>query len=213
MRSTKDLQRITPLIWQELLALKIPFIRCGMFIMDETNEMVNAFLSSADGRLLAQLSLPFGFHKLLIEALEQWKQQKMYLTHWSKQEFLEFMKSAMAEGQIISAEKYQDASAPPESLYLHFVSFEQGMLYVGNTESLNEEALDSIQVLANSFSVAYARYEDFKQLEDTLMELKITQTQLIQSEKMASLGELTAGIAHEIQNPLNFVNNFSEVSK
>ncbi|MBK7678688.1 MAG: GHKL domain-containing protein [Chitinophagaceae bacterium] len=50
-------------------------------------------------------------------------------------------------------------------------------------------------------------------LEATLADLKATQTQLIQSEKMASLGELTAGIAHEIQNPLNFVNNFSEVNK
>lgn len=49
-------------------------------------------------------------------------------------------------------------------------------------------------------------------LENTLKNLKATQRQLIQSEKMASLGELTAGIAHEIQNPLNFVNNFSEVS-
>ncbi len=54
--------------------------------------------------------------------------------------------------------------------------------------------------------------EEKELVERTLSELKITQSQLIQSEKMASMGELTAGIAHEIQNPLNFVNNFAEIN-
>jgi signal transduction histidine kinase len=52
-----------------------------------------------------------------------------------------------------------------------------------------------------------------EELQRSLAELKSTQLQLVQREKMASLGELTAGIAHEIQNPLNFVNNFSDISR
>ncbi|GAA4424971.1 hypothetical protein GCM10023188_05430 [Pontibacter saemangeumensis] len=59
---------------------------------------------------------------------------------------------------------------------------------------------------------SYELEQQKAQLQHTLDNLKATQAQLVQSEKMASLGELTAGIAHEIQNPLNFVNNFTELS-
>jgi len=76
----------------------------------------------------------------------------------------------------------------------------------------------SVLAFFSVFSYLLWRNNRFKQqanrkLEDSYAELKATQAQLIQSEKMASLGELTAGIAHEIQNPLNFVNNFAEINK
>ena len=74
------------------------------------------------------------------------------------------------------------------------------------SEEKKEQALNQQKILQEEVNRQTA------ELRTTLTELKSTQSQLVQSEKMASLGELTAGIAHEIQNPLNFVNNFSEVN-
>ena len=69
------------------------------------------------------------------------------------------------------------------------------------------------QVLEEKVNERTAELEEQKKaLQVSLAELKATQQQLVQSEKMASLGEMTAGIAHEIQNPLNFITNFSDVS-
>ncbi|MFD0764317.1 sensor histidine kinase [Mucilaginibacter lutimaris] len=72
------------------------------------------------------------------------------------------------------------------------------------------ERKDELEVLVAERTAEITKQRN--ELQETVKELQATQAQLIQQEKLASLGELTAGIAHEIQNPLNFVNNFSEVS-
>jgi signal transduction histidine kinase len=120
-----------------------------------------------------------------------------------------------------------------ERVYLNASFNNFGCLTLATLEPLSKEHFNILLRFAKVFDLTYTRFNDLKiaeahalqaeddliklqaekkRAEEALKELRATQNQLIQAEKMASLGELTAGIAHEIQNPLNFINNFSDVS-
>ena len=214
MRTVADLDRITPLIWEELTGLGVPFVRCGVFIVDEATHSVQAFLATPDGDPLGALRLPLGRHPLLDEIVAHWHEQSTLTDTWDGAQMTAWAETLRAHGLRGSL------GDQPDALALHFAPFAQGMLYVGSPAPLSAEDGAAVQALADAFEVAYARYDDFQRLEAqkqaveaALAELRATQQQLVQSEKLASLGALTAGIAHEIKNPLNFVNNFASLSR
>jgi len=107
--------------------------------------------------------------------------------------------------------------SPRSVLYLPLVHHDR-VVGVVTAQSFDKDAyaeyhVSILRTLATYAAIALDNAEAYRTIHATMEELKTTQSQLVQSEKLASLGALTAGIAHEIKNPLNFINNFAELNE
>lgn len=122
--------------------------------------------------------------------------------------------TAKKDETIIVQDAKIDRQQKTQILYISIAVLLAMMLFgMYNSRKNIRKKREALALLNTELATKQNALEDSNsKLKQSLDELQSTQAQLIQSEKMASLGELTAGIAHEIQNPLNFVNNFSEVS-
>jgi two-component system, NtrC family, sensor kinase len=181
-------------------------ISTPVFFLSELLVATPAFLlkdKDPNARLLLWMIVPVA-SVLLIDNLFEFWTPKFYIAN---NNIFEYSKTlALIASTIIGIMAYKQQKTLDKALKEQEVKLQ---IEEENNRILESKKLDlEYQVRERTAELTKQKEE----LEQALESLKATQNQLIQSEKLASLGELTAGIAHEIQNPLNFVNNFSELS-
>jgi signal transduction histidine kinase len=230
MQLSDELSDAAYVLFEQLNLLGVTHERINIGIVNEDNQTIDFWVTEQGGdKLSTRFSGRISEPTTISKAYEAWKKgERSFTVDLQGEELANWLKYLVEEIGI-----------PFKNSYLHnrrvqtIGFFSKGMLVVTSPEPLQNEAIYLLEKFAGVFDLTYTRFSDLKlaeanaaqaekdliaikeakkKAEEALTELKATQQQLVQSEKMASLGELTAGIAHEIQNPLNFVNNFSEVS-
>jgi signal transduction histidine kinase len=182
----------------------------------------------------------FDIHPLLQGAFNAWQLQEDFYYVLEGDDLTAYYNAVRAAHFQLPESQFISSETEFRKQICFVAVYHAGGLFAFCDNEFSEEAIKVMKRFAHVFDLTYKRFLDIqkaeanakeaekqasldrirankleeakKKVDSTLDELRTTQRQLIQSEKMASLGELTAGIAHEIQNPLNFVNNFSEVS-
>ena len=229
MQKPDDISEVSIRMFEELEALGIESLRSGIAIPGDGEQYVfRSATKDEDGKIMLVLGGgSIDVHPFIRRAYDCWQKQEAHqITILEGDDLTEYY-NAVFDLLPEPDQKARMQQVESEKEWFATFSFQDGWLYTFKRDAYGADELNLYERFARVFGLAYQRYHDLTKAEEdyqalleekartekALSDLQATQKQLVEQEKLASLGSLTAGIAHEIKNPLNFVNNFAEVSQ
>ena len=230
MQKSDELAETAAVLFRQMISLGIEPNRLYIGITKDDSAEIEFWITDEDGSKVSNMFTGDADKNISMKKMyDAWKvHQKSIVIDMYGDELTEYFHYL---GEILNVPFKDGLTQKRRVQYISY--FSNGFIGMASPDDQPQETVDLLDRFAYVFNLTFARFNDLKiaelhaiqaeqdlieikaarqHAEEALTDLRAAQKQLVQSEKMASLGELTAGIAHEIQNPLNFVNNFSEVS-